>query len=93
MFKLRKGFGDCHYPAFNGNPPMNVRRKALFHKPFTLTSFLLCKGVVDSLMASSMSIQGAYETASCVVKPNINRNNAALNKEAASQGQSLKELK
>jgi hypothetical protein len=44
-------------------------------------------------MASSMSIQGAYETATCVVKPQINRGNAAGSKEAAGQGQSLKELK
>jgi hypothetical protein len=44
-------------------------------------------------MASSMSIQGAYETASCVVKPQLNRGNAPGSKEAAWQGQSLKELK
>jgi hypothetical protein len=47
----------------------------------------------SSKMASSMSIQGAYETATCVVKPQVNRGNAAGSKEAAGQGQSLKELK
>jgi hypothetical protein len=41
-----------------------------------------------------MSIQGAYETATCVVKPQVGRANAAAGiKEAAGQGQSLKELK
>jgi hypothetical protein len=55
---------------------------------------IVCKRLVHSTMASSMSIQGAYETATCVVRPQVGRNNAAGSKDSAGgQGQSLKELK